>query len=127
MSEAEALELMVGVAASLGMSPEDCEIVARHLVDDELRGAVGMSRIFIVADEVAQHGRQRSEPITVARESGITAVVNAGDTTASSSPSQRPNWRFRRPRSLVSQSSAPRTIGTGAHSATTWSWWRETC
>ncbi len=76
--EAEALELMAGVAARLGMSPEDCEIVARHLVDDELRGAVGMSRIFIVADEVARHGPQRSEPITVARESEMTAVVNGG-------------------------------------------------
>jgi len=78
LHEAEALELMVGVAASLGMSPEDCEIVARHLVDDELRGAVGMSRIFIVADEVARHGPQRSKPITVARDSDITAVVNGG-------------------------------------------------
>src|SRR5258708_39156358 len=76
--EAEELELMAGVAARLGMSPEDCEIVARHLVDDELRGAVGMSRIFIVADEVARHGPQRSEPITVARESEMTAVVNGG-------------------------------------------------
>jgi LDH2 family malate/lactate/ureidoglycolate dehydrogenase len=78
LDEAEAVELMAGVAARLGMSPGDCEIVARHLVDDELRGAVGMSRIFIVADEVARHGPQRSEPITVARESDITAVVNGG-------------------------------------------------
>ena len=78
LDEAEALELMAGVAARLGMSPGDCEIVARHLVDDELRGAVGMSRIFIVADEVARHGPQRSEPITVSRESGITAAVDGG-------------------------------------------------
>ena len=78
MYEAEALELMAGVAARLGMSPADCEIVARHLVDDELRGAVGMSRIFIVADETARHGPQRSEPITVARDSDITAVVDGG-------------------------------------------------
>jgi LDH2 family malate/lactate/ureidoglycolate dehydrogenase len=78
LDEAEALELMAGVAARLGMGPGDCEIVARHLVDDELRGAVGMSRIFIVADEVARHGPQRSEPITVSRESGITAVVDGG-------------------------------------------------
>jgi LDH2 family malate/lactate/ureidoglycolate dehydrogenase len=78
MYEAEALELMAGVAASLGMSAEDGEIVARHLVDDELHGAVGMSRIFIVADEVARHGPQRTEPITVARESDITAVVDGG-------------------------------------------------
>lgn len=78
MSEAEAVELMIGVAASLGISPEDGEIVARHLVDDELRDAVGMSRIFIVADEVARHGPQRSEPITVARESAITAAVDGG-------------------------------------------------
>jgi len=78
MYEAAALELMAGVAASLGMSAEDGEIVARHLVDDELRGAVGMSRIFIFADEVARQGPQRTEPITVTRESDFTAVVNGG-------------------------------------------------
>lgn len=78
IAEAEALELMAGVAARLGMSPEDAEIVARHLVDDELRGAVGMSRIFIAADEAARHGPQPSEPITVTRESDTTAVVDGG-------------------------------------------------
>src|SRR5436305_8175002 len=76
--EAEALELMACVAASLGMNAERGEIVARHLVDDELRGAVGMSRIFIVADEVARDGPQRSEPITVVQESEITAIVDGG-------------------------------------------------
>ena len=78
LDEAEALELMTGVAARLGLSPEDCQIVARHLVDDELRGAVGMSRIFISAQEVAQHGPDPSEPITVTRESDTTAVVDGG-------------------------------------------------
>jgi delta1-piperideine-2-carboxylate reductase len=78
LDEAEALELMTGVAARLGMSPGDCEIVARHLVDDELRGTVGMSRIFISVDEVAQHGPHPGEPITVTRESDTTAVVDGG-------------------------------------------------
>jgi delta1-piperideine-2-carboxylate reductase len=78
LDEAEALELMTGVAARLGMSSGDCEIVARHLVDDELRGAVGMSRIIIAADEVAQNGPYAGEPITVTRESDITAVVDGG-------------------------------------------------
>jgi Malate/L-lactate dehydrogenase len=47
----------------------------------------------------------------------------AEDATASSSPSQRPDWGFRRPGSLVSQSYTPTTIGTRAHSARTRSWW----
>jgi delta1-piperideine-2-carboxylate reductase len=78
LDEAAALELMRGVAARLGMSPDDSEIVARHLVDDELRGAVGMSRIIISAGEVAKHGPRPGGPITITRESDVSAVVDGG-------------------------------------------------
>jgi len=78
LTETEALELITAVAIRLGMSDDDAEIVARHLVDDELRAAVGMARIVIVADEVAKTGPAPVEPITVERDRPTSAVVHGG-------------------------------------------------
>jgi len=73
------MSLMRGVARHLGESPEDAEIIARHLVDDELRGVVGMSRIFIVADEFERAGPRQTTPIRVSRETETFALLDGGD------------------------------------------------
>jgi LDH2 family malate/lactate/ureidoglycolate dehydrogenase len=78
VTEAAALDLMVAVAERLGINPKDALILARHLVDDELRGAAGMSRIFIVAEDVARDGPHRCHPITIHGDSDITASVDGG-------------------------------------------------
>jgi delta1-piperideine-2-carboxylate reductase len=74
----EALQLMRDVSASLGLSAEDGEVVAEHLVDDELRGVVGMSRIFIVADDVARHGAAKTSPMRLDNESASFAKLDGG-------------------------------------------------
>jgi delta1-piperideine-2-carboxylate reductase len=69
---------MRAVALRLGASDADAEVVARHLVDDELRGVPGMSRIFIVADDVSRDGGPECSPISVVREGPGTALVDGG-------------------------------------------------
>jgi delta1-piperideine-2-carboxylate reductase len=78
ISASDAMALMTDVATRLGFSPADAAAVARHLVDDQLRGVVGMSRIFIVADEVERDGPEVCEAISVQRESEIFATVDGG-------------------------------------------------
>jgi delta1-piperideine-2-carboxylate reductase len=74
----EAMQLMREVALQLGASAQDAEIIARHLVDDELRGVVGMSRIFIVADEVERDGVPQTSPMEVIREGESFAMLDGG-------------------------------------------------
>jgi delta1-piperideine-2-carboxylate reductase len=78
LSVEDALVLMRAVALRLGASDEDAVIIARHLVDDELRGVPGMSRIFIVADEVARDGVTDCSPISVVRDGPSFALIDGG-------------------------------------------------
>jgi delta1-piperideine-2-carboxylate reductase len=78
ISASDAMELMTAVAGRLGFSAADAGAIARHLVDDQLRGVVGMSRIFISADEVERDGPEALDAISVDRESEIFATVDGG-------------------------------------------------
>jgi LDH2 family malate/lactate/ureidoglycolate dehydrogenase len=66
------------VCLALGLSEEDAVIVADHLVDDELRGVVGMSRIFVVEHERERVRPRPVTPIRVEDRSGNIAVVDGG-------------------------------------------------
>jgi delta1-piperideine-2-carboxylate reductase len=74
----EAVSLMRDVALSLGESAEDAEIIARHLVDDELRGVVGMSRIFIAADDLSRDGPRVIAPMEITNDAPAFAVLDGG-------------------------------------------------
>jgi LDH2 family malate/lactate/ureidoglycolate dehydrogenase len=74
----EAMSLMTDVAVSLGESAEDAEVIARHLVDDELRGVVGMSRIFIAADDLTRDGMRRITPMKLTRDAPAFAMLDGG-------------------------------------------------
>jgi LDH2 family malate/lactate/ureidoglycolate dehydrogenase len=78
LSAEAATELMREVATAIGARPADAEVIARHLVDDELRGVVGMSRIFILAEDAARDGPQPGADITVTRDGPSFAVVDGG-------------------------------------------------
>jgi LDH2 family malate/lactate/ureidoglycolate dehydrogenase len=67
---------MVGV----GHSEEESTIIADHLVDCELRGLSfgGLPRALSIAERIQQVGLSR-RPISVVRDSPISATIDGGD------------------------------------------------
>ncbi|HVW19166.1 MAG TPA: Ldh family oxidoreductase [Solirubrobacteraceae bacterium] len=74
----EARGLCEAAAHRLGLREADAEIVAEHLLDAEMRGAVGLSRLLVLADDMARYGRYRDAEIEVVRETDRSAVVRGG-------------------------------------------------
>jgi len=79
LTETEAHELCLGVCRSLGLREDDAAVITTHLVDAELRGVVGLSRLLAIADDVARYGPGADEEIRVLRDAPHTALLDGGD------------------------------------------------
>ncbi|GAA5156065.1 Ldh family oxidoreductase [Amycolatopsis dongchuanensis] len=73
----EARAVAVEALRRLGLSPEEAAITADHLIDCELRGLgySGLARILSIADR----GIGSPRPISVVRESAVSALLDGGD------------------------------------------------
>jgi LDH2 family malate/lactate/ureidoglycolate dehydrogenase len=68
---------MVGV----GHSEEEAKIIADHLIDCELRvlSFGGLPRALSIAERIQQVGLSSRRPISVVRDSPISATIDGGD------------------------------------------------
>jgi len=77
---ADARALLEDAMAAVGHSPRDAAIIADHLMDCELRGVQfgGLPRALSIIERI--EGRpDRRKPITVTRETPVSAFVEGGD------------------------------------------------
>jgi LDH2 family malate/lactate/ureidoglycolate dehydrogenase len=78
LSQHEALSLAVAAVRGAGIDEESAEIIAEHVLDAELRGHVGLSRIIPLAKQWrAFRGERRT--LAIVQESGCSAVVDGGN------------------------------------------------
>jgi LDH2 family malate/lactate/ureidoglycolate dehydrogenase len=78
LSQHEAMSLAVAAVRGAGIDDESARIVAEHVLDAELRGHVGLSRIIPLARQwKAFRGERRA--IAIMRESECSAVVDGGN------------------------------------------------
>jgi delta1-piperideine-2-carboxylate reductase len=73
------MELCMAVCARLQMSREDGAVVAEHLVDAELRGTIGLSRLLALAADGRRYGIETSGEIAVVREGPWGALLDGGN------------------------------------------------
>ncbi|GAB3003717.1 Ldh family oxidoreductase [Amycolatopsis acidiphila] len=76
----EARVVAVRALRRLGLDATEADVTADHLLDCELRGLhyAGLARILSIADRLAKT-TEPSRPIEVARETGVSALLNGGD------------------------------------------------
>ncbi|HEX6454189.1 MAG TPA: Ldh family oxidoreductase [Trebonia sp.] len=80
VSLSEARNLATRALTKLGLSAEEADITADHLLDCELRGLgySGLARIVSIAERVPPAGVSK-EPITVRKETPVSALLDGGD------------------------------------------------
>jgi LDH2 family malate/lactate/ureidoglycolate dehydrogenase len=78
LSQHEALSLAVAAVRGVGIDGESAVIIAEHVLDAELRGHVGLSRIVPLAKQWAAFRGERRN-LAVVQESGCSAVVDGGN------------------------------------------------
>ncbi|GLY86093.1 Ldh family oxidoreductase [Actinoallomurus iriomotensis] len=77
----EATELVERVMRAVGMTEDDASTVAAHLIDCELRGLGygGLPRALSIVERIRSTPR-RARPVSVVRESALSATLDGGDT-----------------------------------------------
>lgn len=76
----DAHSLMTSNLTALGYGPAECEIIAGHLLDCELRGLgfSGLARVLSIAERHRAMQRSR-RPISITRETTVSAQIDGGD------------------------------------------------
>jgi LDH2 family malate/lactate/ureidoglycolate dehydrogenase len=76
----QARDLVESCMVAVGHTPAEAEIIAHHILDCELRGLSfgGLPRALSVAERIRATPDER-QPITVERESPISAALDGGD------------------------------------------------
>ena len=78
LSQHEALSLAAAAARGAGIDAESAGIIAKHVLDAELRGHVGLSRIIPLAKHWSGFRGER-RTVAIAQESGCSALVDGGN------------------------------------------------
>jgi LDH2 family malate/lactate/ureidoglycolate dehydrogenase len=68
----------VAAARGIGIDDESARIIAQHVLDAELRGHVGLSRIIPLAKQWARFRGER-RTVAIVQETGCSAVVDGGN------------------------------------------------
>jgi len=79
LTEDDAQELCLAICGHLKMSAEDAAVVTSHLVDAELRGTVGLSRLLALVNDARLYGLEPTGVITTIREGSWGALVDGGN------------------------------------------------
>jgi LDH2 family malate/lactate/ureidoglycolate dehydrogenase len=75
---ADARSLAIAAARSIGVTDDDARIIAEHVLDAELRGHVGLSRLIPLAEHYAAFQGER-RPIQVLHDRPSSALVDGGN------------------------------------------------
>jgi delta1-piperideine-2-carboxylate reductase len=80
VSLAQARFLATRALCGLGLTPEEADLTADHLLDCELRGLgySGLARVVSIAERMASAPDHRT-PITVVKQSPVSALIDGGD------------------------------------------------
>lgn len=80
LSLSDARELAIKALKSIQFNQEDAEITADHLIDAAMRGVTfgSLPRIISIAEKMKEEGDNR-KPISVIRESPVSALIDGGD------------------------------------------------
>ncbi len=78
LSQEDALALASAAARGIGIDGDSAEIIAKHVLDAELRGHVGLSRIIPLAKQWGEFRGER-RPIAIVEQTACSAVVDGGN------------------------------------------------